>query len=549
MRKLFYIYLLITCSHLQAQSFPYATDSIQRVYFETIQKRPEYTKLRLERINEIKKMLKMPDINPYQQYNINYKLYDEYKVFLSDSAISYMKRNLALAQKLNDKYFLQQSTIKLAHLYTVTGMYVDADRLLTSVCSKELPHELLVDYYDAFKQYYNYYSSSNPSYTKDYYLKSNLYRDSLLSILPEHSNHYQIVYADKLYDEKNFEKAKSILMSILKNTKEDTHEKAVVAFALGNIYKDEHLEKEQYTCYMMSAICDTKNAIKENASLRSLAILMYQRGDIDDAFKCIEFSMEDAIFCNARLRTFEVSQIFPIIDNAYRSKIETKNNQLIVFLVIISALLCALTLAIIYVYKQMKRISGIRKELYRANLQLTDLNQKLQAINDRQHITNLELTEANRLKEVYIGQFLDLCSNYIDKLKAFKSKLNRKATEKKVEELHRLLKSDEIIENELNELYKIFDKVFLHIYPKFVEEFNELLIKEERFELEDPLVLNAELRIFALVRLGITDSGKIANFLHYSANTIYNYRARVRNKAAVPRDEFENRVMKIGIVS
>lgn len=318
---------------------------------------------------------------------------------------------------------------------------------------------------------------------------------------------------------------------------------------MGNVYKQENDAERQYICFMISAICDMKNAIKENASLRSLAILMYERGDIDDAFMCIQFSMEDATFCNARLRTVEVSQIFPIIDNAYRNKIESKNKELSFFLIIISLLSCALIFAIVYVYKQMNRISGIRKELYRANIKLIEMNEELQEANSRKQEVNNELSEANRLKEVYIGQFLDLCSSYIDKLKAFKGNLNKKAAERKLDDLYKMLKSDEIIDSELSELYKIFDKVFLHLYPGFVEEFNSLLLPEERFVLENPLELNTELRIFALIRLRITDSGKIANFLHYSANTIYNYRTRVRNKAAVPRDDFENRVMKIGILS
>jgi cell division protein FtsL len=534
---------------ISAESFPYNQDSVKKVFIETAQKRTQYAKKRQARITEIKKMLGVPDMSRYQEYNINYKLYDEYKVFLSDSAIYYMKQNLQLAQGLKDRYLFLQSTIKLAHLYTVAGMYSDSFRLLSSISSSGLPRELLVDYYDTFKQYYNYYSNTNPFFTKEYYKQSSLYRDSLLSILPPGSNHYRIVYADKLYDGKQYEKAKSMLLTMIKNTKEDSHEKAVLAFSLGNVYKQENDAERQYICFMISAICDMKNAIKENASLRSLAILMYERGDIDDAFMCIQFSMEDATFCNARLRTVEVSQIFPIIDNAYRNKIESKNKELSFFLIIISLLSCALIFAIVYVYKQMNRISGIRKELYRANIKLIEMNEELQEANSRKQEVNNELSEANRLKEVYIGQFLDLCSSYIDKLKAFKGNLNKKAAERKLDDLYKMLKSDEIIDSELSELYKIFDKVFLHLYPGFVEEFNSLLLPEERFVLENPLELNTELRIFALIRLRITDSGKIANFLHYSANTIYNYRTRVRNKAAVPRDDFENRVMKIGILS
>ena len=214
-----------------------------------------------------------------------------------------------------------------------------------------------------------------------------------------------------------------------------------------------------------------------------------------------------------------------------------------------------LVLAIVYTYRQMKRVARIRKELYRTNIKLNELNDELQGTNSQLHIVNKELSEANtnlseanQIKEAYIGHFLDLCSTYINKLEKYQNTLNKKAVEKKLDELYKMLKSSDMINNELKELYENFDNIFLHLYPNFVEEFNSLLLDEEKFVLKPNELLNVELRIFALIRLGITDSSKIASFLHYSANTIYSYRTRVRNKAAVPRDDFENRVMKISSV-
>ena len=197
----------------------------------------------------------------------------------------------------------------------------------------------------------------------------------------------------------------------------------------------------------------------------------------------------------------------------------------------------------------MKRLAKIRKELYQTNIKLKELNTDLQISNSRILGINLELSNANKIKETYIGHFLDLCSTYISKLERYQNTLNKKAVEKKLDELYRMLKSSEMIDNELKELFENFDNIFLHLYPNFVEEFNSLLIQEERFELKQNELLNTELRIFALIRLGITDSSKIASFLHYSANTIYNYRTRVRNKAAVPREEFESLVSQIGTIS
>jgi hypothetical protein len=342
---------------------------------------------------------------------------------------------------------------------------------------------------------------------------------------------------------------------LINQSEEEDHEKAVLTYALANIYRKEGDIDRQITYYAISAICDIKNAIKENASMQALAITLFETGNIEKAYSCIKSSMEDAMFCNARLRTYEISQILPIIDSAYQEKVRNQQSGLQFFLTLVSLLSLFLIIAVIYVYRQMKKIARIRKELFQTNLKLNELNKDLQHTVDQLNKTNKklsdvnqELYESNEIKETYIGHFLDLCSTYINNLEKFQNTLNNKAVERKLDELFRMLKSHDMIDQELRELYKLFDNIFLHLYPNFVEEFNSLLLEEERFNLRQNELLNVELRIFALIRLGITDSSRIANFLHYSANTIYNYRTRVRNKAAVPRDQFESLVMKIGVI-
>ena len=104
------------------------------------------------------------------------------------------------------------------------------------------------------------------------------------------------------------------------------------------------------------------------------------------------------------------------------------------------------------------------------------------------------------------------------------------------------------LEKELEELYVNFDKAFLNLYPNFIEEFNELLKPEGRFAVTKDR-LNITLRIFALIRLGITDMTQIANFLHYSVQTIYNYKSRVRKVSLLAPEAFEEKVKKIGTLA
>lgn len=527
-------------------------DTIYSYLYNLLEHKEIYVNEKNAKISQIKNMLALPGINGEQRYDINHRLYNEYKTFISDSAIYYTRQNLEIAKNLNRPLLINESKLDLVSLYVIAGMYIESLDLLRSIDKRGFPDWLLIKYYDSYKQLYSYYSHNNP-YTRGYIEKSNLYRDSLLSILDKKSNHYKIVYAEKLYDANRLNEAKGILRSMLDATKSDTHEKAVLAYALANTYgKEKNIGLQRYY-YALSAVCDIKNAIKENASTQALASVLYKTGQLEEAYNCIRSSMEDAMFCNARLRTYEVSQIFPIIDSAYKKKIDGKNKALQLYLLLVSILSVFLIIAIVFVYRQMKKIAGIRKELYETNVRLSELNSEMHCTNDRLQLVNGELvkanaslSEANQIKETYIGHFLDLCSTYIDKLEKYQNSLNRKAMERKLDELYRMLKSRDMIDNELKELYENFDNTFLHLYPNFVEEFNSLLVAEEQFVMKPGELLNVELRIFALIRLGITDSSRIARFLHYSANTIYSYRTRVRNKAAVPRDEFENMVVKIG---
>lgn len=546
------IFLTIITGNSYAQN---SQDSLYNTLQTLIQHKKEYTKIKEQKIFEIKKELQQPHLSKTQLYETNKKLFYEYKTYISDSAIHYATANLKIAQLLNNEIAVTETKLILASSYSISGMFIESLELLKSINSKKLPKHLLIDYYDTYKLLYGYYAQSN-HYSDAYTEKSMVYRDSLLGVLDTQSTHYKIVYAEKLFDQNKLSEAKNILESLLKETREENHLKAVLAYAMANIYKKEGNIEMQKQYYTLSAISDIKNNIKENASLQALASVLYSTGDIEGAYQCIKSSMEDAIFCNAHLRTFEISRIFPIIDTAYQAKVLKQKNELKTFLTLISILSFFLIIAMIYVYKQMKKVVRMRAKLHETNLMLNEVNdslqktnKKLQTVNNQLSTVNSELSEANQIKEFYIGHFLDLCSTYINKLQKFQSSLNRKLMENKKDELLKVLRSNEMINNEVKELYDNFDHIFLHLYPNFVEDFNSLLLEEERFTLKDNELLNIELRIFALIRLGITDSSKISNFLHYSTNTIYSYRTRIRNKAAVPRHEFESLVMRIGSIS
>lgn len=511
--------------------------SILQELDQTIDKKDTYVKQKEEHIAALEQILTMNDISADIRYATNTKLYEEYLQFKPDSAILLMQENLDLAEQTNNRQWKDESMIKLASLYSVGGLYLDAEQLLDSINPATLPTSLRIVYYDVYKQLFAFYPATPMSKTK-----YRQYRDSLLANLDPASNNYKIVYSETLTEQGKTREARDVLLPMFEKETEDTHWRAMLAFAIGETYRMENDYDGQKKYYAISAIGDIKNVIKENASLRSLGMAFYKTGHVERAYRYVQQSMADAVFSNARMRTMEVSQVFPIIEQSFREKIFSQSQRRFYLLVCVGVLSFFLVLAIVYVYIQLKRLNRFQCSLSAANKQLHDLNKTLQS-------TNRALSEANLLKETYISQFLDICSMYIDKLEKYQHSLNRKALERDFEGLCRTLKSKDMIENEVKELYATFDHIFLHLYPHFVEEFNALLLPDERFNLKTNDLLNTELRIFALMRLGISDSSKIAAFLRYSATTIYNYRTRVRNKSAVPRDEFENYVMKIGSVS
>lgn len=534
-----FIFLLI-CISVSFQSITAKNrelDSILTRLDEVIKQKVQPVEAKEQRIAELKHQLRISDISDAQSYELNNKLHDEYKSFKSDSAIVYLLKNIGIAQTSNNSHWLNESRLNLSWLYAIGGRYIEAkEQLMLVSATKPTEAKTLIHYYDTYKQLFYYYPKT------DFSAQYRPYRDSLLNLLNPQSDNYKLLIAEKLMDDGKPSNARAILLPIFINQKGETHWRAVLAFSIGETYIKVRDFENAKKFYAISAIADISNAIKENASLRALATVFYETKDIERAYTCVKQSLDDAIFSNARLRTMEVSQIFPIIEQAYQDKLQSQNKRLVFMLICIAILSAFLLLAIIYVYIQLRHLASMKKSL-------SETNERLQQLNYNLNEANSQLAESNQLKETYISQFLSMCSMYIDKLENYRSSLNRILMEKKLDELARTLKSRDMVESELKELFNNFDKIFLALYPHYIEEFNALLIPDEQFNLKSNELLNPELRIFALIRLGITDSNKIAAFLRYSSTTIYNYRTRVRNKSAVPRDEFESHVMRIGQIS
>lgn len=520
-------------------SFAESRDSIMIRLDEVMSKKGVYVNEKEQRILGLKQLLTLHNLSSTQLYDTYRKLYLEYEKFKTDSAVYYVLKNRDIAVEIGNLKLQYETDLQLACLYSTKGMYIEAKDILDKVQKEKIPADLIPEYYRTYNAFYSHYALSNKE--EKYYRESGYYRDSLLQVLNPKSLEYQIEYATKVLFGQKKEEATILFKELLDKTTDDNPNRALIAYFLGYTYKEQKNIELQKKYFSISAICDITNCIKDNASFQNLALTYYEEGDIEKAYRFIQSAIEDAIFCNVRYRTIESSEFYPVINSTYLKKEKIQKEQFKTYLVLISVLSLALLLGMVFIYKQMKKLSLIRKQLHNTNLELVKLNEDLQD-------TNNNLEEANLVKEEYIARFFDQCSEYIDKIENYRKSLNTKAKSNQFDELLAMIKSRTLIETELEELFRNFDSVFLNIYPSFIEDFNTLLMPDEQIHTKPGELLNTELRIFALIRLGITDSVKIANFLRYSLRTVYNYRTRVRNKAAGSRDEFEEAVKKIGTI-
>lgn len=534
-------FIFIFCTNLAVAKNE--SDSLISVLNKELEKKQHYMDMKGKEIQKLKNLLEMPDLSLLQEYDINTRLYRQYQKYKLDSATYFVERNLDIAGLLNNSDLKTAAEIQLAVLYSASGMYIESERILKNIDRKSLSRDLLASYFKAYSEFYGHYAQSNGKQT---YFPNESYRDSLFAILPPNSVKYELTYIESILFQGQVDIAEKRLLQLMDIVEEENEDFAFITYLMGMVYGQKHNVDLQKKYYAMSAIADVRNAIKDNASLQSLALIFYEEGNIDQAYKYTKAAIEDAVFSNVRFRTIGISEFYSIINTSYQAKESKRKSELQTYLLLISILSVFLIAAVIYVYKQMKRLSRIRKELYHTNVKLTNLNQDIIDRNEQLNEVNAQLSESNHIKEEYIAHFFDLCSDYIDKLENYRKSLGKKAANNQLDELFRMLKSTTMVDNEVEELYKNFDTVFLNLYPTFVEDFNALLAEDEKIYPKQGELLNTELRIFALIRLGITDSVKIAGFLRYSLRTVYNYRTKVRNKAAGSRDDFEAMVKKIG---
>lgn len=475
------------------------------------------------------------------------QIYSVYSHFQTDSAqtiLNEMEKMPEVSRSATQMAWLHMSQ---AEIWAVSGMYAEAVqemKLVSPAMIDEGGEELRLQYYRIQRTIYGW--MANYTHIGNYHTHllslTQAYRDSLLMV-EKNGLSRAVVEADKELVGHRAQRAVSILQPFVG---EKAGEAApYVNFILAQAYAELHNDEEALRFLALTSMNDLERGITEYQALPLLAQKLYERNDVQRAYAYLICSMEDANFCKARLRAVEVTNVFPIINKAYKEKEHADRMREHAYIYMLLALLLALLASMLYLYRQLKKVRQMRQSQASMNVQLQEANKQLLAVNEQLKTTYAELRLSDKMKEEYLARYLNKCRDYLDRMDNDRRAAWRMLKDRQTEELMKYLKSDAHIKKEQEHFYEDFDAAFLTIFPDFIRSFNGLLRPEEAVLPKEENRLTTELRIFALIRLGVTDTAHIAHFMNYSTATIYNYRSKIRNRSKGRPEDFEKEVSNL----
>ena len=527
-----------------------------------IQQRQVFDAMKSEKLSEMYKK-KMSLRSPYELISFNTQMYDEYKVFDSDSAMSCVEQNLRLAQQLDNKSLIVEWRIKQAFILSATGLLKESLDVLSSLDISDLPNSIKIAYYWQMVYLYSHfgqYAAGTGQLYDTYVVKERLYTDSIHGIITKDDP--QFLWLDTWYriNNEQYDELLDALESKVVLSSLNTRDDAMSAYALAYIYKNKGDEDKFVRSLAMSGIADIRTSNKDVASLQELAEYLIDEGEIIRAYNYISVCLQLTQKYHNRVRAVSISRVYDRIlqsflqgDKEQQEVLKKTNYDMIGVLVMLLVAVIIIVNIALRLYKSRIRLHDVNKELKRrrselayANQNLKEANENLVEVNAQMKQTNIQLKESNLAKEEYVAYVFAICSNYISKLEEYRKDINRKAKAKMLGEILTMTDKQTMVQEELKEFYHHFDAIFLRLYPTFLDDFNALLEPEERIVPRKGELLNTDLRIYALIRLGITDSVKISEFLHCSPQTIYNSRLKMRNKSKLSNEELVEVLSKIG---
>ena len=487
---------------------------------EVIKSAPQYRIRKQQAIEQLKRRLHAAPTTQ-AQWQLSLALCNTFRQVNSDSALAYANRCLSLAQSMPaDSLRLLESRMAVVRSLATAGLFIDALDIFQKVHYPSLTTDAQKTvYWSTGRLMYGYmtsYVKGLTVYSDRYGRRYNACDDSLMHYLP-HDDMRLFIESERLVASGDYISARPKLESLLTRVKEDENLYGMAAYQMAIVCRNTGYESDYARWLAEAAMSDIRGCVREGIALPNLAEWLYMRGQLGDAFGYINFALDDAMRGNARMRMVYISKMVPMIDEAYRKDISSNRDRLMIFS-ILAATMCLISvgLVVVLVVQRAKSKEKSRK-----------------------------LRTLSRLQDTYIGNFIGMCSAYAERLDSLTRTVSRKLSQGQSDELLRLVNSGKFADAQYDSFYAIFDSAFLDLYPDFIEGLNLLLRPEEQLDLtEFHGRLTPEMRIYALVRLGVEESTKIANVLHYSVNTVYTYRNRMRNRA-INRDTFDADIRSI----
>lgn len=536
-KLLFTLLLVLSCSGEEDRQ-------LLEILDKTLENKPLYEGYFNDKVNVLKEVLN-EQTDPEQVFNLDMRLADAYRANCKDSVLVYLTQAREAAGKAGRPDLAAIVDFRTAVTYVKAGYAVEANDILEHYRNADIPDIALRSYYEAEHTYWGEtmaYTSTPESY--DNKLKNrDLYREKLFGLTEEGSWHWHNLKREVFHEVSDMENTRKHARAMLDVSSENSREYAEAAYYYAYTFNEPE-EKEDWL--IRSAIADIMCGTRDYSSLNDLSGLMFRNGDIERAFRyAADHCMVDALYFNGKLRPWQITRLFPEIESAYQEKHQRQNRITLTLLLCLAVLFSIMLVLVGFLYRRQHIIEAVRGKLQDSYMEIDNRNRELEEINSRLVKLNARIQESDKVKQEYIGLFLGMVSDNISTFRKYRMRVLKYIRQGNTKAITDEIEQQEPIDNDILEFYKMFDQAFISIYPNFVEKFNNLLADGAEIVPKGDDILTPELRIFALIKLGITDSSRIASLLHYSANTIYNYRAKTKNRARGSRDSFEDAVRNI----
>ncbi len=535
--------LVFTCGSLAASERAISEaqlDSVLQLLDNEIQRADAFRRNKEERISLLRDELARARSDE-MRLSLMHSLYDEYSSYQNDSATNYANSMIALADKTGNAVEAATARMSLLDSYLTVGFFKEASEIDAVIDSSVLPVERRAEYYRLRARLFQNlesYVDRDSKLGAQYAAERSAAYDSIIALTAPGSYAHDEALLERELVYKNLpELAVTTRLGFLQRPELSDHDRAINYSILGSVHQWNNKPDDAAYYYACSALYDLRSNTRETTASKDLAALMLERGDIARANRYIHFALDDANFFNSRLRFIEINAVLPRIEMARYDWLDSQRWALIFIVVLVCVLLAVASILWLKLRRRNRRLAASHDEINRKNDALEDVNASLRRVND-------ELRETTEIKDQYIMQSLYSNTDFVDEVESKLTKAVSRLKARQYDELGRILYSIGV-KQERQRMYISFDTAFLKLFPNFIEEFNKLFDEEHRIAVDGDWPLPTEIRIFALLRLGISNPVDVARYLNLSVNTVYVYKTRIKAKARVPKNEFDDLIMAI----